>query len=224
MRIPGLESFWNSMSLLSFAEQLEQSTETGFLSYWFLQCLRSDIQRSLIKIIHSCESSERDYCKLPPSCQITICPMCFFVTIKLLGKEMDWELPETLVYSTVLLKTTIHRTDLSGVLIQHPAVTSYYSRKQEGPVYSKNNSSFLPMRRNIYRADADFGHFSVISLFSSSRQFKDMRIYDFSWRKSFSKKEIETLRHWVSYLNYFGLLELRWQCNCLNCRSLKLNF
>ena len=56
-----------------------------------------------------------------------------------------------------------------------------------------------------------YGYTSVISLFNSLRQFKDMRIYDFSWRNRFSKREIETLQHWVSCLNYFGLLELWWQ-------------
>ena len=42
-------------------------------------------------------------------------------------------------------------------------------------------------------------HTSVISLFKFN-QFKDMRMYDFSWRNSFSMREIETLRHWVSCL------------------------
>ena len=40
--------------------------------------------------------------------------------------------------------------------------------------------------------------------------------YDLSWRNSFSMGEIETLRLWVSCLNYFGLLELWWQCKHIN--------
>jgi len=50
-----------------------------------------------------------------------------FYHTKLTG-EMDWELPDKvgapLKNSGFQLKTTVHRSDLSGALIQHPVATA----------------------------------------------------------------------------------------------------
>ena len=43
----------------------------------------------------------------------------------------------------------------------------------------------------------------------------------YSWRNSFSKREIETLRHWVSCLYFLWVLELWWKCKQLQTQNLK---